>query len=279
MSMKTRWLARDGGRVAYSEAGRGPLVVCVPGIGDIREEYRFLTPELVRAGYRVAEIDLRGHGESSVGWSDVGPAAIGSDVLALIDELDAKEAVVVGTSKAASAAVWTAAAPDSPVRGIVIIGPFVREVGSAAQRWLYRQVFRVMFNGPWGVGAWMRFWAGLFRSAKPVDFDEYAASLRANLEEPGRLAALRTMMTDTSGGGEPMLPAVHAPALVVMGSADPDFPDPAREASELARDLGGEALTVEGAGHYPHVEAPERTSPAILGFLHQSLPTAPVRAA
>jgi pimeloyl-ACP methyl ester carboxylesterase len=275
----TTWLARDGGRVAYSETGRGPLVVCVPGIGDIREEYRFLTPELVRAGYRVAEMDLRGHGESSVGWPDVGPAAIGSDILALVRELEVEEAVVIGTSKAASAAVWAAAAPSSPVHGIVLIGPFVREVGSAAQRWLYRQVFRVMFNGPWGVGAWMRFWAGLFPSAKPDDFDTYAATLRANLEEPGRLAALRTMMTDTSGGAEPMLPAVHASAFVVMGGSDPDFPDPGAEARELARDLGGESLTVEGVGHYPHVEAPERATPAILGFLRQSFPTAAARAA
>jgi pimeloyl-ACP methyl ester carboxylesterase len=125
----------------------------------------------------------------------------------------------------------------------------------------------------------MRFWAGLFPSAKPEDFDAYAAMLRANLEEPGRLAALRSMMTDSSSDAEAMLPGIHASALVVMGSADPDFPDPGTEASELARDLRGESWTVEGAGHYPHVEAPERTTPAILGFLHQSLPTATARAA
>ena len=33
-------------------------------MGDLRSVYRFLAPELVGAGYRVATMDLRGHGDS-----------------------------------------------------------------------------------------------------------------------------------------------------------------------------------------------------------------------
>ena len=66
--MPTNWLEREEGRLAYSDEGDGPLVVCVPGLGDMRQEYRFLAPGLVEAGFRVVALDLRGHGESSTGW-------------------------------------------------------------------------------------------------------------------------------------------------------------------------------------------------------------------
>ena len=49
----TSYLARPGGRIGYDVAGEGPLVVLVPGMGDLRAGYRFLAPALRAAGYRV----------------------------------------------------------------------------------------------------------------------------------------------------------------------------------------------------------------------------------
>ena len=46
-------LELSGGTLAYDDTGTGPLVVCVPGMGDIRSTYRFSTPLLTAAGYRV----------------------------------------------------------------------------------------------------------------------------------------------------------------------------------------------------------------------------------
>jgi alpha-beta hydrolase superfamily lysophospholipase len=83
----------DGGRIAYDVTGQGPLVVLSHGIGDRRQAYRFLAPRLAQAGYRVANADLRGHGESSMGWPSVtGKQAISrtdvaGNLLALIRHL------------------------------------------------------------------------------------------------------------------------------------------------------------------------------------------------
>src|SRR5258706_7539642 len=55
----TRYLEVPGGRLAYDDTGTGPLVVCLPGLGDLRASYRFLAPRLVAAGDRVVTIDLR----------------------------------------------------------------------------------------------------------------------------------------------------------------------------------------------------------------------------
>ena len=67
----TEYLDIEGGRIAYDEIGSGPLVVLSHGIGDRRQAFRFLAPRLAQAGYRVASADLRGHGESSMGWTSV----------------------------------------------------------------------------------------------------------------------------------------------------------------------------------------------------------------
>ena len=42
----TRYLSRPEGRIGYDVAGDGPLVVLVPGMGDLRAAYRFLAPAL-----------------------------------------------------------------------------------------------------------------------------------------------------------------------------------------------------------------------------------------
>jgi alpha-beta hydrolase superfamily lysophospholipase len=68
--MLNQCLQRPDGVIAYDDQGEGLLVLCVPAGGDLRTEYRFLTPALVAAGYRVATMDLRGQGQSSASWPD-----------------------------------------------------------------------------------------------------------------------------------------------------------------------------------------------------------------
>ena len=84
----TEYVDRPEGRVGYDVAGEGPLVVLVPGMGDLRAAYRFLAPALREVGYRVACTDLRGHGDSDVTFSSYGDVETAGDVLALIEQLD-----------------------------------------------------------------------------------------------------------------------------------------------------------------------------------------------
>jgi pimeloyl-ACP methyl ester carboxylesterase len=114
----TEFLNIDGGQIAYEVTGDGPLVVLSPGIGDRRQAYRFLVPKLAQAGYRVASADLRGHGESSMGWASVtGKDAItrtdvANDLLALVRRLGGP-AVIVGHSISGGAATIAAATDRS----------------------------------------------------------------------------------------------------------------------------------------------------------------------
>lgn len=261
--MSTQFLSYQSGRIAYDDTGTGPLVICSPSLGDVRAEYRFLLPQLVAAGYRVVTMDLRGLGESSTGWDDYSVAGMGSDLVALARSLNAGPAVIIGESMSAGAAVWAAAEAPELFAGLVLIGPFVRGETSAMSRLLYA----AMFRRPWGPALWQWYYNSLYPTRKPEDFASYVAALRKNLQEPGRLEALHAMAVASKVASEERLGEVHAPVLVLMGSKDPDFKDPAAEAQAVSASLRAELHMIEGAGHYPHAEMPDVTAPHILLFL------------
>ncbi|MCW5951206.1 MAG: alpha/beta fold hydrolase, partial [Propionibacteriaceae bacterium] len=80
-------IPREDGYIVVETAGAGPLMLCVPGMGESRASFRHLAPGLVAAGYHVAVMDLRGHGDSSVAFAAYDDLAAASDVLAVIDAL------------------------------------------------------------------------------------------------------------------------------------------------------------------------------------------------
>jgi len=263
--MATQFLERPDGKIAYDDQGSGPLVVCVPSMGDLRGEYRFLVPQITAAGYRAVCVDVRGHGQSSTGWPDYSVGAVGSDLVALIGGLGAGPAVIVGTSMAAGAGVWAAAETPQQVLGLVLIGPFVRSEPNRALDLLVS----VMFARPWGAATWLMYYANLYPTRKPPDFADYRTALRKNLAEPGRLEALHGMLSASKNASEERLPRVKAPALVIMGSKDPDFKDPAAEAQWVAQNLHGRCEMVKDAGHYPHAEMPDQVGEIILSFIRK----------
>lgn len=261
--LPVRYLDRPGGRIAYDVTGDGPLVVCVPGMGDLRASFRFLGPALVAAGHRVATMDLRGHGDSDTTFSEYDDVAAGTDILALVRELGGP-ATVIGSSMGAGAAAWAAAEEPDSVAGLVLIGPFVRNPPSGAVAGL---LFRLLLLRPWGPAAWGSWYAKLYPGRKPEDFAAHRAAIRASLARPGRWAAFRATTRTTHAPVEARLGEVRAPGLVVMGGADPDFKDPAAEAAWIAERIGARTVMVPGAGHYPHAEEPDVVAPAVVDFL------------
>ena len=260
----TRYLRLPEGVIAYDIQGNGPLVVLVPGMGDLRSTYRFLVPALVAAGYTVASVDLRGHGDSSATFSSYGDRETAADLTALLRELD-RPAVIIGNSMAAGAAVIVAAENPKLVDGLVLVGPFVRE-GSTHPA-LMRLVVKILFAAPWTVAAWRAYLPTLYAGARPADFAAHRQAIAASLRRPGYARAFRKTTGTDHTHAHNALAAVTAPTLVLMGANDPDFPSPEREAEWIASALGGETVMIDNAGHYPHSQQPEATSTAILRFL------------
>ena len=262
---ETRFLTVDGGRIAYDDTGgNGALILAIPGMGDLRSEYRLLRPALRHAGYRVVTMDVRGFGATSARWNDYSAHAVGRDALALLEHLNAGPAVILGNSFAAGSALWAAHDVPARVSGVVLLGPIVRDQDPS---WFAKLALNVGFAGPWRVWLWTTYWDSLFPSSKPEDQAQVKAALTQNLREPGRMAALHSMISLSKADTAAIVSQSRVPALVVMGTRDPDFPDAVVEAHWLAGQLGADSVVVEGAGHYPHTEMPDRVAPKLLAFI------------
>ncbi|MGA6972052.1 MAG: alpha/beta hydrolase, partial [Candidatus Binatus sp.] len=264
----TQFLKLPEGQIAYDDSGGdGPLVICVPGLGDVRGQYRFLAPKLVAAGFRVVTMDLPGHGQSSVDWPAYSPALVGADIVAMVRHLGASRAFILGNSMAGGSAVWAAAEIPDNIAGIVLIDPFTRVIPTSA---FLLAFLKVAMLRPWGPSFWSMYYGSLYKTAPPADLDSYRAALVANLTEPGRIEATKALIFASQAPCEARIADVHAPVLVVMGSRDSDFSDPAAEADWVATHLQGKKLIVDGAGHYPHVEYPDVVARAVIDFMKEA---------
>jgi pimeloyl-ACP methyl ester carboxylesterase len=276
----TEFLDIEGGRIAYDVTGQGPLVVLSHGIGDRRQAYRFLAPRLAQAGYRVAAADLRGHGESSMGWKSVtGKEAISrtdiaGDLLALVRGLGGP-AVIVGHSISGGAATIAAAQEPDLVSGIVEINPFTRvqkiDLGGLLRIRRYRRGMVLLAGTQMlrSLSMWLRYLNVAYPS-KPADYAAYMTGLRAKLAEPGRMAEFMKTGKTTPADAGAQLPNIRCPALIIMGTADPDFPDPRAEGEGVAAAMPaglGTVATVEGGGHYPHAQCPDEVADIVIPFL------------
>jgi pimeloyl-ACP methyl ester carboxylesterase len=271
----TEFLAIPGGRIAYEVTGSGPLVVLSHGIGVRRQDYRFLAPMLAQAGYRVANADLRGHGESSMGWASITRTDIAGDLAALTGHLGGP-AVIVGHSISGGAATIAAVTRPDLVAAIVEINPFTRTVHYSLGGLLTVRRYRrclVLLGGTQvfrSLGLFLRY-LDLAYPARPADYPGYRAALAAKLREPGRMAEfLKTF--NSPADAQKQLPSVKCPALVIMGTADPDFAAPRAEGEAIvvAMPAGlGTVAMVNGAGHYPHAQSPQAVADLVIPFLKE----------
>jgi pimeloyl-ACP methyl ester carboxylesterase len=267
--METHYFERPEGTLAYSDyGGNGNLVLMLPGMGALRCEYRYLAPKLAAAGYHALAVDLRGQGESSVPWATYDVPSVGRDILALIDHLRAGPVHIIGTSFAPAGVVWAAAESPDCVRSLILISPFVRDVPINP---VMNALFWLMMHNPWRVQMWGKYYGTLYPTRKPADFQDYLKQLVENLKQPGRMDAANALANSSRQPSAECLPRVKAPTLVIMGTKDPDFPDPVAEGKAVAGQTHGRVEYIQGAGHYPQTEMPEKTAPLVIDFLQHPI--------
>jgi pimeloyl-ACP methyl ester carboxylesterase len=257
-----QFLPRPDGRIAYDVAGAGPLVVCLPGMGELRSVYRATVPALVATGYRVATMDLRGHGDSDTTFERYDDVAAGEDALALVDHLGGP-AVLLGNSMGAGAAAWAAAERPELVSGLGLLGPFVRNPPTSR---IMTALFRALMARPWARLVWTAYLPSLSPGRRPADFAEHRRAIGESMRRPGYARAFSRTTRTSHAPVEARLDEVRSPTLVVMGERDPDFRDPAAEAAWIAERLDARVLLVPDAGHYPQVECPDVVNPVLAEF-------------
>src|SRR3984957_15484717 len=116
----TKTLPRPGARLAYQVTGDGPAVVLVHGFGlDLRMWDPQVEP--LAARFRVVRYDCRGFGAPGP-FDCAVPYTHAGDLLALLDHLAIRDAVLVGLSFGGRVVLQTALAAPARVRGVALLG-------------------------------------------------------------------------------------------------------------------------------------------------------------
>jgi pimeloyl-ACP methyl ester carboxylesterase len=113
------------GRTAKSSPAANRPVILVHGLLLSQEMHRPLAEDLAARGNRVITVDLLGHGKSDRPrdmWR-YSMSIFGEQVLGLMDHLGLEQAVVMGTSLGANAALEIASVAPERLRGMVIEMP------------------------------------------------------------------------------------------------------------------------------------------------------------
>ncbi len=125
--------APDGVPIHYAVAGEGPAVVLVH-CWSCDASYWDATVAALAADHRVVAVDLAGHGASGTQRQQYTMAAFAQDVVAVMQALDLRDAVVVGHSMGGKVAVFVADAAPDRVVGLIgvdtlhnVQDPYTRE--------------------------------------------------------------------------------------------------------------------------------------------------------
>lgn len=264
-----------------------PALVCVHGLGGSHANWHDLAPLLART-HRVHALDLAGHGRTPRAGRSSSVRANRALLDAFIDEVVEGPVVLVGNSMGGAICLLEAAAAPEKVAGLVLIGPALprtrREVPDRAlarqvalcavpglaERALVRRRERLGAQGMveetlalttadvTRVSAGMKQLAVDLLESRASGPDHEAAFLEA-ARSLGVLVARASAYRET-------IASISAPALVLQGELD-RLVAPAGVRQLAALQPGWQVELLEGVGHVPQIEVPERTAALVLAWL------------
>jgi 3-oxoadipate enol-lactonase len=248
--------------VSYSEDGPAdaPVVLLSNSLGSTRAMWDAQVPALAER-YRVITYDARGHGKSPVPPAPYTLDDLVDDAVALLDEVGAARASLVGLSLGAMTFLRLAARHPERVDRLVVMCT-TAHYGSP-DSWVER-AHRTRTEGtgaiaPTVVGGW--FTPG-FAAARP-DVVAAAEAMLAGIDDEG-YAACCGILEELDIRAD--LPRITAPTLVISGAQDLATP-PEHQRAIADAIPGAEYRVVDDAAHLAAIEQPQAITAAILGHL------------
>lgn len=254
--------------LTYDSAGTGPTVLLLHSTVCDRRMWDPQWPALVAAGLRVVRCDFRGYGETPAAS---GPFSDADDIGALLDELGADRAALVGSSYGGRVALEVAARTPERVTALALLCAGLPDQGEGPELTEYdERETELVEKGDLAGAAELnaRTWLG----------PEADPQTHAFVREM-QLHAFEVQLAGEREHGEhygdrdfdpAALSAVTAPALVLSGAHDlPEFRATATRLAALLPRAAGRELP--WAGHLPGLERPAEISGLLLDFLTEHL--------
>ena len=255
-------LSRGPRPVGYEEHGRGegPPVVLLHPFPFARGIWSRLTDALA-VRHRVLTVDTRGFGESPLGDGGYAMDDLGDDLAALLEELGVGRAAVLGMSMGGYAAL--AFAVRHPARLAALILADTRAGADSAETRQARDGaigrIKATGSGPYLDGSMAR----LLSPSAPPALVRFLRD-RAEPREASLIAGIEALRDRPDRTGA--LGAIRVPTLAIRG--DGDQVTPAADVQQMAGAIAGATfVSIPGAGHLSHIEAPEAFERALTSFL------------
>jgi proline iminopeptidase len=278
----TFFASYDGTKLAYTEVGDGPRLICLPG-GPGRAAAYLEDLGGLSADRTLVLLDARatGHSEVPADPSSLRFDRLADDVEALREHLELETADVLAHSAGAIVAqVWAAKHPDR-VGGLVLVTP--SDMLQGGDRADVPDIRAARKDEPWYADAAEAAEAlasappaqqqALVRATRPFFYGRWDERSQAHAASADRQSNRRAELGFAAGVAEvdrheivADLAAVRAPVLVIGGELD------ALTGAESVGVVAGSFMrsrpvVLPGVGHFPWVDEPAAFADAVRSFL------------
>jgi pimeloyl-ACP methyl ester carboxylesterase len=276
-----RHVTIHGHEVGYRRAGAGEPILLIHGLAGDSRTWKDVMPALAER-YGVIAPDLLGHGESAKPMGDYSLGAHASGLRDLLGAIGVSRATIVGHSFGGGVAMQLAYQHPELCDRLVLVGSggLGREVsvllrlvtlpgaeyfmplvfprcvadrGTDVSRFLHRRGLRAPRLG--------EIWRSYTSLAGAENRKAFVRTIRTVIEPTGQ----------TVSALDRLYLAAHLPTLIVWGTNDQIIPVAhAHVANEAIP--GSRLELLDGVGHFPHTEAPERFLAVLTDFLATTSP-------
>ncbi|MCI3150634.1 MULTISPECIES: alpha/beta fold hydrolase [Streptomyces] len=260
-------LRRNNVRVTGATTGRP--VVLVHGFGCDQNMWRLVEP-LLAEDHPLVLFDYVGAGRSDLSaWQEDRYSSLDGyarDLVEVCEELDLRDAVVVGHSVSAMTGVLAAAAAPGRIGALVMVCPSPRYIDEDDYRGGFsaEDIDELLESLESNYLGWSAAMAPVIMGNpdRPELGEELTNSFCATDPDIARVFARTTFLSDSRKD----LETVSVPTLILECEQDAIAP---REVGAYvhAAVKGSELVTLDAVGHCPQLSAPEATASAIRSFL------------
>ncbi|MBC5806576.1 MAG: hypothetical protein DLM53_04465 [Candidatus Eremiobacter antarcticus] len=268
---QTSYAVSDGLRIAYAEAGAGPEVVFLHGVGSTKDVWRAQLEHFSTTGMRCIAAEYRGYGDSDVppprsleaaaaDAQAISRAAFARDVLAVLDACGVSAAHFCGCSLGGVIALECYRQAPGRVRSLALVDTFafypggvesMRERIDTLERLGMTEFARTRARGVLRPDALPERVERVRAEMGSIPLDVYKAATRATW----------------TGDYRALLPRITVPVLAIWGEHDTDVAPRALSEEIVALTKSASALAViADAGHVPNVDNPLAFNQALDGW-------------
>jgi pimeloyl-ACP methyl ester carboxylesterase len=277
VNTRQRTAILNGHEFSYLDSGKGPALLFIHGLTGSQRNWAHLVDALDH-DHRVLAPDLFGHGASAKVIGDYSLGAHAATLRDLLDMLGIDRVTLIGHSFGGGIAMQFSYLFPERVERLVLVdsGGMGRDVSALLRaatlpgaelvlpvitsswvRGRVETIARILTRGGWQASPeTTEIWRGFTSLADTDTRRAFLATTRAVIDPGGQ--------TVTAHDHLPM--AIQIPTLVVWGTKDRMIP--AWHATTAHQAIAGSRVELfVGAGHFPHLDDPERFAEVLSDFM------------